>query len=377
MASELRVERADSGKAFRDFLEVPYLVQGDNPVWVPPLRVQAKALHDEKKHPFYEHARVRRFVAYLKGEPVGRIAAINDEHHRQRHGQKDCIFGFFEAMDLPEVAHALFESAEATAKEWGLTRMLGPFNPSINEEIGLLMNAYDIPPVIMMPYNPPYYPSLLEQQGYGKAMDVYAYKVTQDSFGERVVRLHEKIKKRSGLHFRHMDRKRFWEDAMKVWEVYNTAWENNWSAVPFTKEEFVHLAKDMKSVLDYDLINLAETEDGTLVGFSLALPNVNEAVRKIRNGRLFPTGLPRLLWHTRPGAISSIRIIIMGVVEEYRKRGLDTVFHADNLIVGRRKGYYWGEISWVLETNTMMNRVAEVVGAHRYKTYRVFEKNLA
>jgi hypothetical protein len=372
----VRVVEAKDGKEFKDFIEVPYIVQGDNPVWVPPLRVQAKEVLDEKKHPFYAHAVVKRFIAYKDNKPAGRIMAINDDLHNETHKETTCLFGFFESINDLEVSRGLFDAVEKMAKEWNLTIVRGPFNPSINEDIGILMDAYDLPAVVMMTYNPDYYPKLLEKLDYGKAMDVYAYRVTPDVFGDRVIRAAKLIQKRAKVKIRHMSKKHFWEDANKLWGVYNKAWEKNWGAVPFTHDEFMHLAKDLKTVIDYDLIVFAENEKDELVGFSMGLPNINEAKIKIRDGKLLPFGLPKLMWHTRTGAIPSIRIVTMGVLEEYRKSGIDTLFHYDNYLVGKRKGYKWAELGWVLETNTMMNRVAEMIKAERYKTYRVYEKSL-
>jgi len=374
MADKIDVVSAQNGKEFKDFLEIPFIIQGDNPLWVPPLRVMDKELFDYNKNPFYAHAKMRRFVAYKNGRPVGRIAAVNDEHHNKYNNENTCIFGHFETIEDFEVAKLLFEKVEECAREWNFDLIKGPFNPHINETIGTLVDAFDLPPVIMMPYNPPYYPEFIEKAGYGKCMDVFSYKVEQTSFSEKTIRGAKIIKKRTKLNFRHMGKKTFWQDAEKILEVHSRAWEDNWGAVPFTDEEFHHLAVNMKSTLDYDMINLAEDDDGKLVGFSLALPDTNIALRKIRDGRLFPFGLPKLLWNTRKGAIDCVRVIIMGVLEEYRNRGVDAVFHYDNLMVGQKKGYKWAEISWVLESNKMMNRVAETVGAQKYKTYRIYEK---
>ncbi len=376
MAGSVNVTEVHDRKAQRDFANVPFIVQGSNPVWVPPLRVQEKDLLDPKKNPFFKHAKMKKFVAYSNGKPVGRIAAIQDDAHNSKHEEKTCKFGFFETIDDSEIATALFKTVSDVAKAWNLDKILGPFNPSINDTVGVLMNAYDRPPVIMMPYNPPYYPKLLEDLGFAKAIDMVCYRLTSENMTDKVRRGAEIIRKRSKLKFRHFEKKHFWRDAMKLWDVYNKAWESNWGAVQMTEEEFHHLAKELKQVVDYDFVNFAEKEDGELVGFSLALPNINEAVIKIRDGRLFPFGLPKLMWHTRKGAIHSVRVVLMGVLDEYRGRGLDTLFHYDNIVTGQSKGIYWGELSWVLETNKMMNRVADMVGAEKYKTYRMYEKAL-
>lgn len=377
MAGEIRIVEATGGRAYKQFLDLPYRIQGSNPVWVPPLRVQQKELLDPKKNPFFEHAEIRRFLALKDGKPAGRLAAINDAAHNRVHNETTCHFGHFECVDDEAVARALFEAMENAAREWGHNLVRGPFNPSINEDCGLLLDAYDLPPAIMMPYNPPYYPTLVDACGYRKAMDIYSYIVRHDTMTEKLRRGAEAIRKRSKLRFRKFDKKHFWRDAMLIWDIYNEAWAENWCAVPWTKAEFRHLAKNLKTVADFDIVFFAERpEDGKAVGFSLALPNINEAQIRIRDGRLFPFGLLKLLWYTRPGAIHSVRIPVMGVLKEYRGRGIDAVFYYDHYVEGMRKGYREGDIGWILETNTLMIRAAEMMGGKRYKTFRIYEKAL-
>ncbi len=376
MAEEIRIAEAIDGKAYRDFLEIPYIVQGSNPVWVPPLRVQYKELHDTAKNPFYEHAKAQRFVAYEDGKPVGSIVAINDDAHNRTHNEMTCHFGFFESIESEEVASALFAAVETAAREWNLDMIRGPFNPSINESLGILIDPYDIPPMILMPYNPPYYPRLIEAQGYTKAMDIYSYTARQEEMTEKLRRGAEAIRKRSKLVFRTFSKKHFWRDALKIWEVYKKAWEDNWCAVPMTEREFRHLVNGLKQVADFDQIFIAETVEGKVVGFSLALPDINQALIKLRNGRLLPFGFLRLLWYTRPRAINRVRVPIMGVLKEWRGRGIDAVFYYDHFAEGIKKGVEWGDMGWILEINTMMNSAAEMMGAHRYKTYRLYEKRI-
>ncbi|MCB2200126.1 N-acetyltransferase [bacterium] len=375
--SSVKVVEAQTGKAWKDFLNVPFLVQGKNEHWVPPLRIQQKELLDTKKNPFYQNADRRCFVAYLDGKPVGRIAAIKDNRHNEYHSENTCHFGHFDVIDNAEVAEALFKAAEDAGREWGFDLIRGPFNPNINEDMGIQMDAYDTPPYIMMPYNPAYYPTLIEGLDYRKSMDVYCYMIEQEDMSAKLKRGAEVIRKRSHLNFRKLNMKQFWRDARLVWQVHMKAWEKNWGAVPFTEEEFHHLAKNLKTAVDPDQVFFAEDPDtGETVGFSLALPNINEAIIKIRDGRLFPFGLLKLLWLTRPGKLQSSRVIVMGVIEEYRNRGIDALFYYDHFIEGQKKGIQRGEMSWILETNTMMNRAAEMMGGKRYKTYRIYEKPL-
>ncbi|HEX05070.1 MAG TPA: N-acetyltransferase, partial [Bacteroidetes bacterium] len=323
----IQITEAPKGKAYKDFLEVPYIVQGNNPVWVPPLRVQAKEMFDEKKNPFFEHAQMRRFVAYKDGRPVGRIAAIKDDAHNSTHNENTCHWGHFETIEDRDVAAALFAKVEDAGREWGFDTLRGPFNPSINEDIGILLDAYDQRPTIMMPYNPPYYPRFIDELGYDKAMDIVCFHMRSDKMSPRLARSAEALRKRSKLRFRNFNPKDFWTDAYKLWEIYKVAWEKNWGAVPMTDNEFKHLATNLKQVYDHRLIYFVEdpAKDNKLVAFSMGLPDINEAVIKIRDGRLFPFGLLKLMWHTRKGALNKGRGILMGVLEEYRGRGIDAV----------------------------------------------------
>ncbi len=374
---DFEIEAADVGAMFRKFVDVPYLVQANNKQWAPLLRIQQLELLDRKKHPFFKHAEIRLFVALSGGRAVGRIAAINDAVHNGVHGETTTHFGFFECIDSPAIASALFAKVEQAAREWGHNIVRGPFNPSVNEEIGLQIDAFDTPNFIMIPGNPAYYAPLVEQAGYAKCMDLFCYRMQNGQMSEKLLSASPTIEKRLNIRIRKIDRKNVEADAMKIWKVYNAAWEKNWYWVPASREEFEILVKNLKQIADLDLIFLAEKADGELVGFTVAVPNLNEAMIKVRNGRLFPFGLLKILWLSRPGAIKSIRVMVMGVLEAYRGRGIDAVMYAHQYQEAQRKGYQSAEMSQILETNTMMNRAAVQMGGKRYKTHRMYEKSLA
>ena len=367
---------ADSGRPFRDFLGVPYRISGENPNWVPPLRIQQTDILDRKKHPFYAHAQARFFVAYREGRAVGRIAAISDDVHNRVHGEHTTHFGFFECIDDPEVAAALFARVEACAAGWGHDIVRGPFNPSVNEEIGLQIDAFDQPSFVMIPGNPPYYGRLVEAAGYTKNTDLYCYILEAGQLSERLAPVAAAARSRNTFRYRKMSRRDFDKDAAGIWQVYNKAWEKNWFWVPATEAEFRHLAQTLKLIADFDLTYIAETEAGEPIGVCIAVPNIYEATRPIRDGRLFPFGWMRLLWGVRPGAIRSMRVLIMGVLEPYRGRGVDVVMIHMLATEGLRKGYRRAELSQVLESNLPMIRVAEGVGGRRYKTHRMYEKRI-
>jgi len=372
-SESVEVRPVETKKAWRDFVTFPYKHYKDNPCWVPPLLMDQKVLLDPQKHPFYEHAKAQFFLARKKGKPAGRIAAIVDEKHNEFHQEKTGFFGFFEAIEEYEVAEKLLTAARNWVKNQGMERFRGPVNPSQNEDCGLLIDAFDASPVIMMPYNLPYYADLLEQFGLTKAMDLYAYYIDdKNPPPEKLVRVAEAVRKREKLTVRPIEMKNFDEEARKVWYVFNNAWSKNWGFVPMTKNEFAHLAKNLKQVVVPEIALMAEI-DGKPVGFSLSLPDVNQALLRL-NGRLFPTGLLKLLWYSRK--IDMIRIIIMGVIHEYQKHGIDAIFYLDTWRNATQRGYWRGEMSWILENNEMMNRSARMLGGRIYKTYRMYEMKL-
>lgn len=372
----LDIRAAANGQGFNHFIDLPYKIQTDNPLWAPPLRMQQKELLDRQKHPFFKHAQMQLFVAYKDNIPVGRIAAINDNKHNKIHNETTTHFGFFECIDDKDVATALFAQVEKTAQNWGHNMVRGPFNHSVNEEIGLQVDAFDTPNYIMIPGNPAYYGPLVEQAGFEQCMDLYCYKLSAGQMRQKLLTAAPKIEERLDITIRKMSKKTLDEDALKIWEVYNKAWQKNWFWLPASKAEFMHTVADLKTIADFDLLYLAENPAGELVGFTIAVPNLNEALVKIRDGRLFPLGLPKLLWHTRPGAIRSIRVLIMGVLEEYRGRGIDILLYQRQYQASLDKGYTTAEMSQILASNTMMNRAATLMGGERYKTHRIYQKSI-
>ncbi len=365
---------ADRGRAFRDFVNLTYSIGRDYPLWALPLRVQLKSVLNAQKHPFYDAARLKLFVAYRDGRAVGRIAAIDDDILNRTHRQKTGHFGFFECEDDEEAARALFAAVEAEALKLGHTHVRGPFNPSISDEIGVQIDAFDTSNFVMIPSNPPYYQRLVEAQGYEKSVDLYCYLMNDGEMRQRLLETAPQIEKRLGIRIRALKKREIDTEALKIWEVYNKAWEKNWYWTPMSKEHFQRLVEDLKQIADFDLIYLAETADGQAVGFAIAIPNINEALIRIRDGRLFPFGLLKLLWHTRPGAIRSLRVLALGVLEQYRGLGIDAVLYDRLYHAGKQKGYVTGEFSQILETNRMMNAAARMMGARVYKTHRMYEK---
>jgi GNAT superfamily N-acetyltransferase len=320
---------------------------------------------------------VEKFIAYRDGQAVGRVMAIINYAHDRFHDERAGFFGFFETVEDSGVAGLLLDAARDWVGSRGAAILRGPVNPTTNYECGLLVEGFDLDPVVMMTYNPPYYAGLIERSGFTKAMDLYAYEIDEQSFRatEKVRRVAERLRKKDGIRVRTVNLKDFKREVEMVRRIYNDAWSNNWGFVPVSEEEFEHLAKDLKQIVDPKVVLVAERPvegraESVPIGFMLAVPDINRALKKL-NGRLFPLGLFKLLWHSRK--IDSIRIIIMGVTKEHQSLGVAALFYDEIYKRGPANGYFSGEMSWVLESNVLMNRAAELLGGRRSKTYRIYE----
>lgn len=312
-------------------------------------------------------------MATKNGELAGRIAAIEYTRHLETYNDNTGFFGFFECVNDASVAQALFDRACQWVSDRGLTRIRGPMNFTVNDEAALLVDGFDRPPVVMMTYNPPYYENLVTGYGFQKAQDLLAYYLdTPHTIPERLVRAWDLMEKRYGIRVRSLNMKDFDGEVNRIHQIHEQAWAENWGFVPLTQEEIHRIAKDLKLIVDPDLVLMVEDGDKP-VGVSVTLPDINQALKHV-NGRLFPFGLFKILWHKRK--IDVVRVFIMGVVKGYRRRGLDAAMYYKTMEAAMKKGYKWGEMSWVLESNTPMRRVLERMGIKAYKTYRVYEKQI-
>lgn len=365
------VQTSGDTKKFIDFLYAHYR---NDEHWVPPLRMDREKLIDKKKNPFYKHSLMELFLAERDGQVVGRIGAIVNDNHNREHNDKVGFFGFFECINDQEVANALFEEAKKYLLSKGMNAMRGPANPSVNDEYGLLVEGFDSPPVVLMTYNPPYYETLFLQWGLRKEKDLYAYILDQNTvYTEKFVRANEIVKQRNSLAFRSINMKDFSNEVKRIKEVYNGAWQYNWGAVAMTDEEFDALANDLKMVVEPDLVLIAESK-GKIIGFGLSLPDINVALKYNKNG-----GLIGGLWHlyTKKKKINLCRVIVLGVLPEYQKTGAAGVLFYETAVRAKKLGYQFGEASWILEDNVMMNRAAEAMQGKRYKTYRIFQREIS
>lgn len=370
------VIEVESRAQLKQFITLPNRLYASEPNYVAPLLTERLEFFDKTRNPFYKTATTNLFLALRDGEVVGRCATCVNYTHNSFHMEKTGFFGFFDTIDDFEVARPLLKVAMITLKKAGMDKMRGPMNFSTNHEIGFLIDGFDSPPMVMMPYNHPYQPRLAEQFGMKKVMDLLAFRLTKEAdLAPRVVRVVERLQKRSNITIRNLRMKHFDEEIGLVREVYNQAWQYNWGFVPLEDSEFAYIARTMKQIVDPDLVFVAELR-GTPVAFLLALPDINQALIRL-NGRLFPFGIVKLLWHTKVrNKIEGLRMITMGVVPEHQKRAIDSMMYVAMFKKGVEKGYKWAELSWMLETNHLVISAVKQMGAEVYKRYRIVEMPL-
>jgi GNAT superfamily N-acetyltransferase len=375
--SEVRVREIPEGRSLRSFIDLQWRLNRHDPNWVAPLRMTVAAALKRKKHPFHRHSEVAYFLAERNGRVVGRIAAIENRLHNEFHEDRVGFFGLFESEDDPEVARALLEAAADWLRRRGLDVMRGPLNFSTNEEVaspGVLVEGFDTRPAIMMSHNPPYYGPLLEGAGLRKVKDVLAFRFDDpEAVPRRGAQSIQRILAREGVRVRPLDIRRFREEVDTIKAIYNSAWSRNWGFVPMTDAEFDHIAREFRPIVDPDLCLIAEV-NGEAIGFSLVLPDLNEALRHNPDGRLFPFGLLRLLWYRR--RIRGMRVLTLGFQPRYQHAGIGVAFYLQTWLTGVRKGYIRGEASWILEDNLEMVRALERMGAPAGRRNRIYERAL-
>lgn len=371
-----------SPRDLRRFVDVPWRLfdATRHPQWVPPLRIAVRDVLDVRRHPFWRTADRALWIAERDGVVVGRIAAIENRAHNAFHGDRTGFFGFFECADDAGAARALLDAAGAWLAARGLTAMQGPVNPSTNYECGVLVDGFAHHPVLMTTWNPPYYDALLAGAGLAAAKDLVGWWIGRDAGAGREFALPpsyaahaERALAQSGLRFRDLEPSRVEREIAVCWDVYNAAWEPNWGFVPMSREEFAHLAKDLKTLADPRFAFAAEI-DGRPAGFVIALPDYHVLLKKIRTGRLLPTGLLTLLAGRR--SLHTLRVLALGVRREHRTRGIFALFTHEIVRRGLAAGITGAEASWVLEDNHLMNRPLRAMGATPYRRWRLYERAL-
>lgn len=356
------------------FLNVSYGIYNGDPHWVAPLLLDLKKVFSAS-NPLFEHAEMQLWIARRSGRDVGRIAGILDNNHNRANHDSAVFFGFFECENNPQTSRRLFGAVRDWARQKGVRRLLGPMNPTTNDECGLLVEGFDSPPQLMMTYNPRYYVDLIAAEGFVKAKDLLAY--IMDVAGiprERLERIAAKTRQRNPqFRFTPIRRRTLAADLVKVKAVYNAAWEDNWGFVPMTDAEIDFLADRLKPLLVEGLVWIAETA-GEPVGFMLALPDYNQALKPLRGRLVTPKVLSLLPYALGRKVPNSCRVVTLGVKAEHRNRGIEAVMLAEGLMTGLRLGFKTAEASWILEDNIMMRRLLHPFGGRAYKTYRIYER---
>lgn len=362
--------RADLGT----FIRLPWRIYRTGDPWVPPLLLERRRYLDRSRNPWFEHAEAEYLVARRDGAPVGRITAHVDHSFNDFHSSRWGWFGFFESIDDPEVASALLEAAEGWLRERGCDRMVGPASFTMNDESGVLIEGYDMAPIIQQPWQHPYYRTLLEGAGLDKAMDLLMWQNYLKDLDAMPIlyELHGKLEPEHGITIRNMRRRDLSTEVKRFVEIYNAAWSENWGFVPITERELEHAVNEAKPILDEDWLFVAE-KDGEAVAAALTFPDFNQVLARL-DGRLLPFGWLKALRGRR--RIDRVRVGFLGVKPEYQHTGVAAALYVENFRMAARKPQSGGEMGWILETNTAMNRGMEAMGAKVVKRYRMYERSL-
>jgi hypothetical protein len=372
----LQISKVSSRNDQKDFIRLPWSIYSDDPAWVPPLLLERR-MQLSPRNPYFDHAEFCSWIAYRNGLPVGRVSAQIDQLHIQRYKDNTGFFGMLEAEEDVRVFRLLLKTAENWLRQKGMQKICGPFNLSINQELGLLVDGFDTPPSLMMGHARPYYARLIEDIGYEKEKDLLAYMIDANfemtAAAKRIL-----SRTRDQIHIRNLQRSNFTRELEIIRDIFNDAWSNNWNFVPFTNAEFEHLGKDLKLLAEEELVKIAEIE-GHPQAFIVLLPNVNEVIRDL-NGRLLPFGWLKLLWRLKLRYPKSARIPLMGVRGRYQSSLLGAALAFG--VIGAvqqssiKRGVKDVELSWILEDNMGMRNIIESIGGRVYKTYRIYSREL-
>jgi len=376
--SKIEISEVSSRRERKAFITFPWRIYVNDLAWVPPLMIERKAFLDRKRHPFYRHGDAALFLARKNGEIVGRIMASDDPNYNELHQSNVGCFGLFECINDRDVAGALLERAESWLGKRGRTEIIGPIDYSTNYTCGLLVQGFEHPPTLLTTHNPPYYERLIDTCGFSKVIDFFAWWFSDPGAATlRLRKLAARLGPRARFTVRRANLRNLEAETANFLRIYDEAWKDNWGFVPFTKSEFDYMAAEMKPLLRDDFTAVAEA-DGEAIGFALCLPDINVALKKI-DGRLttfgIPIGLARLLYYK--SRIRKARYIAMGVRPQFRRLGVAEMMVLRMMEAGMVKCGFQAELSMTLENNVMINRFIESIGAHHYKTYRIYGKSIA
>lgn len=365
------VQPVKTGADLDRFLKLPFRLYRDDQYWVPPLLSDLKNTLTPGRNPFWNHAERELFLAIRDGKVLGRIAAIVDRNYNEYHQSKIAFFGYFETENNPEVAGAILDAVGGFARARGLTSVYGPANPSLNDEVAMLIEPFDSPPMVKSSYNPAYYPKLVEGAGFTKVKDFYAFGIDADQpIPEKFERVVQALRARPEITIRHPDIRNLKPALELVKQVYNDAWSKNWDFAPMTNEEMDDMARQLKPLIIPDFIFMVLC-NGEIAAMSIGLPDYNQVLKKM-NGRLFPLGWFTFL--TQRGKINQARLWTLGVMHKFRHQGFDALLYYESLLAARKHGFRRGELSMILEDNVPIIRPITNLGARIVKTYRVYQR---
>lgn len=361
----------EAQESLDDFIKFPLALYTKDPFFIPQLNREMR-IHFSAENPFFHHADARYFLAFKDGRVVGRTVSFINRRHNEFHRERTGFFGFFDCINDTSVSTALFDAASRHLKGEGMETIRGPMNFSTNEEFGFLLAGFDAPPMIMMPYNPPYYNGLSENYGMTKVKDVFAYIYdVGDDLPEKVLRVAVIVEKR-GISVRPINMKKFMSEMMIFKEVYHSAWGKNWGFIPMTDEELQYAGERLKQIIIPEMTLIAE-EDNKPVGFMGLIPDFN-FVLKHMNGKLNPISLAKALYYSK--RIKDLRVMLLGIKKEYRNKGVEALMFREGFKPIKRGNYKRVEFSWILEDNIPVQRTIEMIGGKLYKEYRIYEKAL-
>jgi GNAT superfamily N-acetyltransferase len=368
----IEILKVQTAKQLKDFIGFPNQLYKKHPYYVPPLQIAVKWMLGQK-NPFLKHSRIALFLAMRNRELLGRIAAIYNSTHLKRYDDHTGFFGFFDAVDNQQVANQLFDAAYDWLKQQGLCRMMGPANLTTNDSCGILVEGFLQPPMMLMPYNFEYYNNLCACYGMTKAVDLFSYRID----GTAVINRYENVLNRSsqqiekmGISLRPISKNNFDKDVRMLRHVYNKCNEDNWGFMPLNEQEFCQMAKDLIRVTSHDLAIMVE-KDGLIIGFIIALPNYNQPLKHVKEGRLLPFGWASLLWYKR--MINSGRIMILGLLKEYSGLGIDMLMYKHIKQALNGHNIFTSEACYVLENNFQMNSILKKIDGEPVKKYRMYQ----
>ncbi|WP_020568322.1 GNAT family N-acetyltransferase [Neolewinella persica] len=369
MENEIRIKVVNTPKDLQAFIRLPWVIYKKHPNWVPPLMAAQKSLFDFERNPFWKTHEHALFMVMKRGQISARIAVFIPKV------SEDSVighFGFLETINDQEVFNQLLSHSHKWFQQRGIKEVMGPFNPSIHHESGVLQDSFEERPFIMMPYNPPYYPEFYQRAGFEKAMDFCAYSIprAEKILDARLIKVTDKLMLNLQLSIRSANKKRPVREFDILHRLYNRSFEDHWGFENLSKEAFNHLATDLMQIADPDLLLIAEKE-GVPVGFVLCVPNFNEVLQEIPNGKLWPLGIFKLLWYRRK--IKTVRVMTTGVLPEFRDLGIGLTLMRRLTEIIISKGYSGGEISWVAENNPVMNKAATSIGGRPYKKICIYQ----